>query len=658
MKITERFSAAWRAAFGKPATAPRLMHRDPYAGTYGSGGGHGFAGASIGRLTAGLASWSASVNADLDGSLIILRARSRSLAANNEHGKRFLSLVASNVVGRAHPKLQVRAMRDQANPNKPTTLDKPANDAIEAHWDRWGRTCDITGRHQDLAHLLRTVMKSVARDGEALIRRVQDKRLPYGTALQLLEADRLDESYNLRLDNGNTVRQGVEIDSAGRAVAYYIKTAHPGENYGSVPNKIERVPAGEMIHLFLAERAEQVRGVPWMHAVILRAAQLHEFEESAVIAARIGASKIAALEHADDAPDAVDAMADGRVGGIPQMSIQAGEMFDLPPGTKLSSWNPDYPHANFESFLKACLRGLAAGLDVADHNLTGDMSGVNYSSARIAELSEREMWMILQDWLIASLVRPVYREWLGYSLLSGSITFDISGKSLPAERFEKFFNASRFQGRRWKWVDPAKEAEANEKQLASNLTSRTRLAAEQGEEFDDILDELKAEAEMIKAAGLAPVEKPAAPPPPAPPPPDPAMGKAVALLLARAAEPPAPTIVPAPANTTFNVEVSAEGMRAAGAEVMAQMRQNAADTMAQIREDIQNMPIIIPAPVVNIAATQITNEITVEPTPVTLEAVIQPAEVKLDMPARRTDTEVEYNLAGDIVRSTAIERNA
>lgn len=653
MKLTERIAAAWRAALGKPSA-----QRDPYAATYGTGGSHGFAGATVGRLTAGLASWSASINADLDGSLVILRARSRGLAANNEHGKRFLSLVAGNVVGRAHPKLQVRALRDQANPNKPTTLDKPANDAIEAHWERWGRSCDITGRHQDLSHLLRTVMKAVARDGEALIRRVQNKSLAYGTALQLLEADRLDESLNLRLTNGNTVRQGVEIDSAGRAVAYYIRTAHPGEAYQTVPNQVERVPAGEMIHLFLAERPEQVRGVPWMHAVILRAAQLHEFEESAVIAARIGASKIAALEHAEDAPDAIDQMADAKVGGIPQMSIQAGEMFDLPPGTKLSSWNPEYPHANFESFLKSCLRGLAAGLDVADHNLTGDMSGVNYSSARIAELSERETWMILQDWLIASLVRPVYREWLAYSLLSGAITFDVSGKALPAERFDKFFNASRFQGRRWTWVDPAKEADANEKQLANQLTSRTRLAAEQGEEFDDILDELKAEEEMIKAAGLLPVDKPVLPTAPVAPPADPNLGKALAILLARAAEPvPAPVQTSAPAHTTVNVEVTAEGLRAAGEKVMDAMRQNAADTMAQIREDIQNMPIVIPAPVVNVEAPNVTIHNQVEAGPVTLEATIQPAEVNVTLPPRRSSTTVTKDDRGEITGSETLERD-
>lgn len=513
MKFTDNLRAAWRVLTGQPA-----KRADPYAGTYGTGASAGFAGGSIGRLTASLASWSGSINADNDVALPILRARARALAANNEHGKRFLSLVATNVVGRRNPKLQVRAMKDLRDPNKPTVLDKSANDTIEIHWDRFGRTADITGRHRSLYSLMRTLIKSVARDGEGLVRIVRDRRLPYGMGLQLLEADRLDDARNVRLDNGNSIRQGVEIDSTGRAIAYWVRTAHPGENYATAAADIERVPAGQIMHLFLNERAEQVRGVTWLHAVIIRASVIHNFEEAAVVAAQIGASKIAALERSEDSADATASMADGKTSAGLSINVEAGEMFELPPGYKLNSWNPEYPHANFESFLKACLRGLSAGMDVAAHNLTGDMTEVNYSSARIAELNERETWMALQDWFIEAFTQPLYEEWLALALLSGAITFEVSGKALPADKLQKFLNASRFQGRRWSWVDPSKEADANKTQLENKLTSRTRLAAEQGEEFDDILDELTQEEQQIKAAGLMPAPKAApAAAPPAPP---------------------------------------------------------------------------------------------------------------------------------------------
>lgn len=218
--FAKRLAAAWQVVTGK---------RDAFGATYGTGSANGFAGGAVSRLTSSLATWSGSINADLDFSLPILRARARSLAANNEHGRRFLSLVSINVVGRQNPKLQVRAMQSGRSAKGPNVLDKAANDAIEGHWERWGKTADISGRHRSLYALLRTAVRGVARDGEAIVRIIRDRRLPYGLGLQLLEADRLDETLNGKLANGNTIRQGVEIDSSLRAVAYHVRSAHPGE---------------------------------------------------------------------------------------------------------------------------------------------------------------------------------------------------------------------------------------------------------------------------------------------------------------------------------------------------------------------------------------------------------------------------------------------
>jgi lambda family phage portal protein len=483
-----------------------------YSSTYGHGAPGGFAGGAVNRLTASMATWSGAVNADLDVALPVLRARGRQLAQNNEYGRRFLSLAAANVVGANAPKLQVRATMAPP-PGEPRAdqarvkLDKVANDAVEAHWARWCKSAEITGR-MDFAHMCRVVIKAVARDGEALVRIVRQPGLPYGLALQVLEADRLDDTMNLVLPRG-AIRQGVEIDSTGRPVAYWIRTAHPGDRYATDRGQVERVPASELRHVFLPERAEQVRGYTWFHAILLRAMQLHGFNDAAVVAARIGASKVAAIERVDTempAPsNALEGQASGQVGGALQFSVEAGEMFELPAGYKLNSWNPEYPHSNFESFVKAAMRGLSVGVDVAAHNLSGDMTDVNYSSARIAELSERELWMTMQAWFIRVLVEPVYEEWLAVALLRGDIVFPQSGKALPAEKLTKFREASRFQGRRWPWVDPAKEIEAAERGVNLGVTSRTRLAAERGEDFEDVLDELQQESEMLRKANLMPV---------------------------------------------------------------------------------------------------------------------------------------------------------
>lgn len=457
--------------------------------------GQGFSGAAIDRLSASLSQWSGSVNADLDSQLVILRSRARALCANNEFARRFLSLTAGNIIG-CGPKLQVRAK------NLDGSLDKAGNDAIEWHWDKWGCDADASGR-MTLSHLLRVAVKSIARDGETLIKVVRNRSLPYGMALQLLEADRLDVTINARLDNGNMIRQGVEVDSMLRPIAYHIRTAHPGENYHTSPVGIERVLAKDVYHIFLQERAEQVRGYTWLHAVLARMNMLHAYEEAAVVAARVGASKMGFLTRKDEAPSMLETIADQKdTAGNLTMSAEPGEFTELPAGYSMESWNPEYPHNNFESFLKQCLRGVASGLDVATHNLSGDMTDVNYSSARIAELAERDMWKALQDWLHEALLEPLYKDWLASGLLRGDITMLSSGKQLPAERLQKFIDVSRFQGRRWSWVDPLKEVEASAKLIEAGLASRTEIAASQGREFDDVMYEQAEEQKLADSLGI------------------------------------------------------------------------------------------------------------------------------------------------------------
>jgi lambda family phage portal protein len=639
--------------------------RDNYAATYGNGSAGGFAGAAVNRLTASMASWSGSVNLDLDGGgLSILRARARQLAQSNEYGKRFLSQVATNVVGRTGPMLQVRAMQNQRDPNKPTQLDKAANDAIEIHFARWAKKADIAGR-MTWAHILRVAIKGVARDGEALVRIVRNRALPYGIAIQLLEPDRLDDQLNMVLPNG-AIRQGVEIDGTGRAVALWIKTKHPGDQYGTARSDMERIPMGDVIHLFLQERAEQVRGYSWFHAIILRATQLGGFNDAAVLAARIGASKIAAIQRTDETPDSTISMADSQgPQGAFQMNVEAGEMFELPPGYTLASWNPDYPHANYESFVKAAMRGISAGLDVATHNLSGDMTDVNYSSARIAELGEREVWMLLQDWLIASLVEPIYQEWLASALLRGDITFEISGKALPADKLAKFTNASRFQGRRWRWVDPSKELDAYTKAVELGITSRTRIAAEQGDDLDDVLDELQQEHQAMLDKGLNPTpnqyNQPAAVPVDQTP--EVVSAKALATATVRAAElhkdaaiqsarnTPAPVPAAGP-QLNVTMDMTAEAMQAAMLKAAAPFFKQFEATAAAVMEREMQVNIQVPeqpAPnvTVNVAAPN-----------VTLEATVPEAQVIVNNthPTRALQT-VERNSADEIVRTTTTYEN-
>lgn len=449
-----------------------------------------FAAAATDRLTAGWTVASTGINADLEGALEELRARSRDWSMNTDMGRRYVSLVQDNVIGSTAPRLQVRATLASG------AQDEAANQAVESAWAKWCERgfCEITGE-LDFAAVCRTVIAADARDGEHLVRKVVDRSLPHGFALQLLDVDRIRTKSTAALSAGsNTIRMGVEIDRLGRKVALHLHSAHPGDSGSPLAPKpmADRVPADQLLHGFVLERPEQLRGYPWASAVLLSADQLAQYKRYALVAAKIGAAKMGFYVTDKDAytgeqpsfEDIKDA-----TGSLVQ-DVEAGMLEALPPGVSFEGWDPAYPHQHFNEFVLGHERGIAAGLNVAHHNLTGNMNGVNYSSARIAELAERQHWRRLQQWFIQCFVRPVFGEWLRAALLMGVVRLP-SGQPLPAERWQKFFDASTFQPRGWAWVDPQADIDAAVTAVTNDMRSLRQISDETGVDlFETLQDKL------------------------------------------------------------------------------------------------------------------------------------------------------------------------
>lgn len=466
-------------------------------------GQRAFGAAVSDRLTSGWTAYSTGINADLEAALATLRARSRDWAQNTDMGERYLTLVADNIVGAEPPRLQVRATMSDGK-----TMDEAANTAVELAWAEWCRrgNCEVTGA-LSFGELLRNIVEGTARDGEFLLRRLRDKRLTHGYALQLLDVDRIDTRQNFAPSTrgANAIRLGVEIDSLGRKVALWLYSFHPGDSGAGIAAQEAsgRVPADQLLHGFVLKRAEQVRGYPWASAVLKRANMLDQYEQYAVVAAKIGAAKMGFYTVDKDVLGegvTLDDMKDA-TGSLVQ-DVEAGMLEALPPGVDFKSFDPDYPHQNFGSFVDQCQRGLAAGLNVAHHNLSGNMAGVNYSSARIAELSERRHWRALQKWLISTVVRPIFEDWLRMALVTQSIRLPDSGIPLPADRFDKFASAASFQPPGWAWVDPEGDIKAAAIAATYDMRSLRQITDEQGVDLADVLADKVALRDQYIAAGL------------------------------------------------------------------------------------------------------------------------------------------------------------
>lgn len=452
-----------------------------------------FAAAKIDRLTADFLTTAVSIDQELRSDLDRLRMRSRQLSKDNDYARKFLNMVVRNVIGHSGFTLQARA---EDAPNVPDNL---ARSAIENHFARWARlgVCDITGR-MSFADIQRLLMRTVARDGEALVLELRGAAAgnKYGYALQVIDASRIDTSMNLASVNGrNSIVMGVEMNANQRPVAYWLYEKNPGGPEGG--SRRVRVDAKDVMHFYLPDHAEQTRGIPWLHTAMIRLHNLRGYEEAAVIAARIGASKMGFFT----SPDGSGAdMATDTQDGEFMTEATPGEFGVIPAGWSFESFNPDYPHQQYGEFVKAALRGISSGLDVSYNSLANDLEGVNYSSIRSGVLEERDQWMTLQGWFVEAFLTRVFDNWLEMGLLNGAIT-QANGSALPLAKIDKFL-AHRWQGRRWQWVDPMKDIEAARLAVRSGVSSPQAIAAQTGVDFEDMLADIAAFEQAVAAAGV------------------------------------------------------------------------------------------------------------------------------------------------------------
>ena len=85
--------------------------------------------------------------------------------------------------------------------------------------------------------------------------------------------------------NNNEIRMGVELDSFKRPVAYYVLTDHPNDDFFATPKqrKHVRVPASEVIHVFMPTRNYQTRGEPFMAPAISALKMLSGWREASLM---------------------------------------------------------------------------------------------------------------------------------------------------------------------------------------------------------------------------------------------------------------------------------------------------------------------------------------------------------------------------------------
>lgn len=450
-----------------------------------------FDGARVDRLTSDWWATNSAINEELRADLNRLRARARDLVKNNDYAAKFVGMTRNGIVGPQGFRLQARVMDDNGR-----VADNLANRAIESAFAVWARSCDVTGS-MTLRDVCETLAGSLPSDGEFLVRKIVGEAAGnrFQFALEIIDVDRIDTQHTELLPDGRRVVMGVELDASGRTLALHLYQHHPNELGAVQRNKI-RVPAAELLHRFRVTVPGQARGIPWMSPGILSLHHLGAFKLAALLAAEHGAGHFGFFR----TPDGLSPVGAAEPDGEQIVTSQPGTFDTLPPGVEFQPFESKYPEANFGPFVKTTLQRIASGWGVSYHSLANDLEGVNYSSIRSGTLEERDRWAADQQWFIDAFLTPIFLAWLQQALLSGAILLP-NGSALPAARLAKL-SAHEWQGRRWDWVDPKADMEAKILAVRAGLVAPQTLAAQLGQDFEDVLTQQAEAARLAELYGV------------------------------------------------------------------------------------------------------------------------------------------------------------
>lgn len=416
-------------------------------------------------------------NTDIQRSATVLRERSIDGYKNNSNVFRAIRTIQNNVVGTGIMPTPMAKPGDKE-------ISKMELKKIKNSWELFVESCDFDEVF-NFYGLQSLAVRNTFMQGEIFVVRQRDaKNNPVPFKLQIMAPHMVDiqkNSWILTERKGNYVVQGVEFDSRGRKVGYWLYQYDPKNEYLMRIAPVF-VSKEDVIQVFYKEFPEQVRGIPAGTPAMLNMRDLADYEDAQIMLQKVAACHVAFTTQPapeDDIPgDGTSSVTD---------HLEPGMIQHLSPGEEVTFNSPPTPQSYAEYVSKNQQKN-AAGYGITYEQLTGDMGNVNFSSGRMGWIEANRQ---VEDWqynmFIQQFCKPVWKWFIEGLIVNGVITREFWAEWTP-------------QGR--EMLDPVKETNGLILKLKSGLISWTEACKQAGYNPDTVLAQIKKDKEMFEEAGV------------------------------------------------------------------------------------------------------------------------------------------------------------
>lgn len=467
--------------------------------------------------------------ADIGANLSTLRDRSADLAINTPVGTAAINTSTTHTVGAGlnvfpRPKFQILGISAEEA--------RAWARKVRAEFDLWAESkdCDIY-RKNNLYDMQSIAYQGYLTDGDSFAvfrRKPTTPDMPYTLRLQLIEGNRVsnpltDSTYvtgdptgveALNQDNGNRILNGVEIDTDGAIVAYWVSNQVPGEPITSVLTTWARVEAygkrtsiPNVLQISNDTRPEQYRGVPYLAPVIETLKQVYRYTNAELTSAIIKSYfALFFTEAVTNSGSLNDMLADNGVDDptepvvdVSEYNLGPGTLNALPKGVDVKSVDASNAQSTFEVFSTQLIKQVGAALNQPYEVLMKNFNS-SYSASRAAMLQAWEEYKLRRKWFARDFCQPIYEVWLMEAVANGRIEapgfFDD-----PLIR-KAWCNADWF-GPTMSILDPVKDMNGSTLRIENGVSTREREAAEMtGTDLEENIAQLAFEKQLMEKYGM------------------------------------------------------------------------------------------------------------------------------------------------------------
>ena len=457
-------------------------------------------GAGRGRRMASWQAPSTGPNEAINGGLQTLRNRSSDVARNDWTGESTLQKWSTTLIGIA------------ITPRFRRIKDKDRRAEVNDLWSDFVREADADGV-LDLYGMQTLAVRSWLERGEMFARRRYRSRsdgLRVPMQVQLLESDMVP-NFNATTFQGmstrNTIKSGIEYDTRGRKMAYWVYKEHPGDSptgIGSNPaaSLLVRVPAEDMLHMFEPKRIGQRRGVPIMATILAKLRNVADFEDTTLERQKLANLIVGFISRDLPSFDSTDPNALAALTGLeaeidgdgsPLLPMKPGLMQELEDGQKVTWSTPPDAGVNYSEYMRTSHLGTTAGTGLPYELAVGDIKGVSDRTLRVV-INEFRRFASQRQWqiIIPQFCQRIIEWFADASVLAGDILLSERDAVVRAEHAPHG----------WEYIHPTQDVQGKVMEVQNGFRSRSSVIGEAGDDPDVVDKERAEDADRERDLGL------------------------------------------------------------------------------------------------------------------------------------------------------------